>query len=61
MALQVLIAHTGLRLEVDTAQFSILDDLKTWVSKKTSIPPQHIVALNPHGRTVKIANLHTEV
>ncbi|OBS26445.1 hypothetical protein FPOA_00386 [Fusarium poae] len=60
MALQVLIAHTGLRLEVDTAQFSILDDLKTWVSKKTSIPPQHIVALNPHGRTVKIANLHTE-
>ncbi|QPC74859.1 hypothetical protein HYE68_005611 [Fusarium pseudograminearum] len=60
MALQVLIAHTGLRLEVDTAQFSILDDLKTWVSKKTSIPPQHIVALNPHGRTVKITNLHTE-
>ncbi|EGU76410.1 hypothetical protein FOXB_13088 [Fusarium oxysporum f. sp. conglutinans Fo5176] len=61
MALQVLIAHTGLRLEVDTAQFSILDDLKAWVSRKTSIPPQHIVALTPHGRTVKFTSLHTEV
>ncbi|KAM0235636.1 hypothetical protein ACHAP5_009649 [Fusarium lateritium] len=60
MALQVLIAHTGLRLEVDTTQFSILDDLKVWVSKKTSIPPQHIVALTPHGRSVKFTSLHTE-
>ncbi|EWG37034.1 hypothetical protein FVEG_00838 [Fusarium verticillioides 7600] len=60
MALQVLIAHTGLRLEVDTAQFSILDDLKAWVSRKTSIPPQHIVALTPQGRTVKSTSLHTE-
>ncbi|KAF4962129.1 hypothetical protein FSARC_9764 [Fusarium sarcochroum] len=60
MALQVLIAHTGLRLEVDTAQFSILDDLKAWVSRNTSIPPQHIVALTPHGRTVKFASLHAE-
>ncbi|KAG4265526.1 hypothetical protein FPRO03_00810 [Fusarium proliferatum] len=61
MALQVLIAHTGLRLEVDTEQFSILDDLKAWVSRKTSIPPQHIVALTPQGRTVKSTSLHTEV
>ncbi|KAF4453853.1 hypothetical protein F53441_3539 [Fusarium austroafricanum] len=60
MALQVLVAHTGLRLEVDTAQFSILDDLKAWVSKKTSIPPQHMVTLTPHGRTVKFTNLHSE-
>ncbi|KAF4971051.1 hypothetical protein FZEAL_9929 [Fusarium zealandicum] len=60
MALQVLIAHTGQRLEVDTAQFSILDDLKAWVSRNTSIPPQHIVSLTPHGRTVKFASLHTE-
>ncbi|KAF5023340.1 hypothetical protein F66182_4648 [Fusarium sp. NRRL 66182] len=50
-----------MRLEVDTAQFSILDDLKAWVSKKTSIPPQHIVSLTPHGRTVKFASLHAEV
>ncbi|KAG5771131.1 hypothetical protein H9Q72_002244 [Fusarium xylarioides] len=49
-----------MRLEVDTAQFSILDDLKAWVSRKTSIPPQHIVALTPQGRTVKSTSLHTE-
>ncbi|KAM5355720.1 hypothetical protein ACJ41O_002366 [Fusarium nematophilum] len=61
MALQVLIAHSGQRLEVDTTQFSILDDLKAWVSRNTSIPPQHIVALTPHGRTVKFASLHAEV
>ncbi|KAH8737406.1 autophagy-related protein 11-domain-containing protein [Ilyonectria robusta] len=60
MATQVLIAHTGQRLEVDTAQFSILDDLKTWVSRSTSIPPQHIVALTPQGRSVKFASLHAE-
>ncbi|KAF5547822.1 myosin heavy chain [Fusarium phyllophilum] len=50
-----------MRLEVDTAQFSILNDLKAWVSRKTSIPPQHIVALTPQGRTVKSTSLHTEV
>ncbi|KAH7162908.1 hypothetical protein B0J13DRAFT_23436 [Dactylonectria estremocensis] len=60
MATQVLIAHTGQRLEVDTSQFSILDDLKAWVSRSTSIPPQHIVALTPQGRSVKFASLHAE-
>ncbi|KAH6898531.1 autophagy-related protein 11-domain-containing protein [Thelonectria olida] len=60
MATQVLIAHTGQRLEVDTAQFSLLDDLKTWVSRNTSIPPQNIVALTPQGRSVKFASLHAE-
>ncbi|KPM40978.1 Autophagy-related protein 11 [Neonectria ditissima] len=60
MATQVLIAHTGQRLDVDTAQFSILDDLKAWVSRSTSIPPQHIVALTPQGRSVKFASLHAE-
>ncbi|KAF7562206.1 hypothetical protein G7046_g1937 [Stylonectria norvegica] len=60
MATQVLIAHTGQRLEVDTAQFSLLDDLKTWVARHTSIPLQHIVALTPQGRSVKFANLHAE-
>ncbi|KAK7426167.1 oligomeric, coiled-coil, peripheral membrane protein [Neonectria magnoliae] len=60
MATQVLIAHTGQRLDVDTAQFSLLDDLKAWVSRSTSIPPQHIVTLTPQGRSVKFASLHAE-
>lgn len=78
MATQVLIAHTGQRLEVDTTQFSkygrlpskyglgtnhvcSLDDLKAWVSRKSSIPVQQIIALTPQGRSVKFAGLHAEV
>ncbi|KAL3964078.1 hypothetical protein ACCO45_001082 [Purpureocillium lilacinum] len=60
MATQVLIAHTGQRLEVDTAQFSSLDDLKAWVARNSSVSLQHMVALTPQGRTVKYASLHAE-
>ncbi|KAG6039564.1 oligomeric, coiled-coil, peripheral membrane protein [Claviceps citrina] len=60
MATQVLIAHTGRRLEVDTAQFSTIDDLKTWLSRQGSVPLQHMVALTPQGRSVKSASLHAE-
>ncbi|KAM0254431.1 hypothetical protein ACHAQJ_006771 [Trichoderma viride] len=60
MATQVLIAHTGQRLEVDTAQFSSLDDLKSWVARNSAISLQHIVALTPQGRSVKLASLHAE-
>ncbi|CAM1506681.1 Fc.00g063220.m01.CDS01 [Cosmosporella sp. VM-42] len=60
MATQVLIAHTGQRLEVDTAQFNTLDDLKNWVSRNSSIPVPHVIALTPQGRMVKTASLHSE-
>ncbi|OAA42617.1 Autophagy-related protein 11 [Metarhizium rileyi] len=60
MATQVLIAHTGQRLEVDASQFSTIDELKSWVSRHSSVPVQHIVALTPQGRSVKSASLHAE-
>ncbi|KHO00145.1 Autophagy-related protein 11 [Metarhizium album ARSEF 1941] len=60
MATQVLIAHTGQRLEVDASQFSTIDELKSWVSQHSSVPLQHIVALTPQGRSVKSTNLHAE-
>ncbi|KFA49804.1 hypothetical protein S40293_09959 [Stachybotrys chartarum IBT 40293] len=60
MALQVLVAHTGQRLEVDSARFSSLDELKAWVSRGSSVPLQHLVALTPQGRSVKFGNLHSE-
>ncbi|PNY23359.1 Autophagy-like protein 11 [Tolypocladium capitatum] len=60
MATQVLIAHTGRRLEVDTAQFLTLDDLRAWVSRNSSVSLQRMVALTPQGRSVKFANLHAE-
>ncbi|KAK1987085.1 hypothetical protein LZ30DRAFT_568560, partial [Colletotrichum cereale] len=60
MATQVLIAHTGQRLQVDTTQFSALDDFKGWIAKQTSIPAHQTVALTAQGRSVKLQTLHQE-
>ncbi|WYZ42776.1 hypothetical protein EsH8_VI_000475 [Colletotrichum jinshuiense] len=60
MATQVLIAHTGQRLEADTTQFSTLDDLKAWIARQTSIPAHQVVALTAQGRSVKLQTLHEE-
>ncbi|KAK2037136.1 hypothetical protein LZ31DRAFT_423978, partial [Colletotrichum somersetense] len=60
MATQVLIAHTGQRLQVDTTQFSALDDFKAWVARQTSIPAHQTVALTAQGRSVKLQTLHQE-
>ncbi|SPO00901.1 related to myosin heavy chain [Cephalotrichum gorgonifer] len=60
MASEVLVAHTGQRLQVDTAQFSSIDELKAWVSRQSSIPVPKIVALTPEGRSLKPQSLHSE-
>ncbi|RDA94163.1 hypothetical protein CP533_6615 [Ophiocordyceps camponoti-saundersi (nom. inval.)] len=60
MATQVLIAHTGQRLDFDAAQFSNLDDLKAWIARTSSVSLQHMVALTPQGRSLKFSSLHTE-
>ncbi|KAI5925328.1 autophagy-related protein 11-domain-containing protein [Camillea tinctor] len=57
---QVLIAHTGQRLQVDISQFSSLDDFKGWVARQSSIPLQNIVALTSQGKTVKIQTIQSE-
>ncbi|KAI1872991.1 uncharacterized protein JN550_003865 [Neoarthrinium moseri] len=57
---QVLIAHTGQRLQVDTSQFASLDEFKAWVAHPSSIPPQDIIALTPQGKTVKLQNIQSE-
>ncbi|KAI1100722.1 autophagy-related protein 11-domain-containing protein [Jackrogersella minutella] len=57
---QVLIAHTGQRLQVDISQFSSLDDFKAWVARQSSIAVQNIVALTSQGKTVKIQTIQTE-
>ncbi|KAK8013922.1 autophagy-related protein 11-domain-containing protein [Apiospora arundinis] len=57
---QVLIAHTGQRLQVDISQFATLDDFKSWVARQSAIPIQNIVALTPHGKTVKLQTLQTD-
>ncbi|KAF4829421.1 Autophagy-related protein 11 [Colletotrichum tropicale] len=60
MATQVLIAHTGQRLQVDTTQFAALDELKAWIARSTSIPAHQVVALTSQGRAVKLQTLHQE-
>ncbi|KAH6676949.1 autophagy-related protein 11-domain-containing protein [Plectosphaerella plurivora] len=60
MATQVLIAHTGQRLQIDTAQFSVLDDFKSSVARQTSIPANQLIALTTGGKSVKIQSLRLE-
>jgi autophagy-related protein 11 len=57
---QVLIAHTGQRLQVDTSQFASLDDFKAWVARSSAIPPQNVIALTPQGKAAKLQTLQTE-
>ncbi|XXG98970.1 hypothetical protein Hte_005303 [Hypoxylon texense] len=57
---QVLIAHTGQRLQVDISQFSSLDDFKEWVARQSLIPVQNIVALTSQGKTLKIQTIQSE-
>ncbi|KAK3362829.1 autophagy-related protein 11-domain-containing protein [Lasiosphaeria hispida] len=60
MATQVLIAHTGQRLQIDAAQFSSLDDFKASVAQQSSIPIQCIITLTPQGRPLKLQTVQTE-
>ncbi|KAH8204226.1 hypothetical protein TruAng_001646 [Truncatella angustata] len=57
---QVLIAHTGQRLQVDISQFASLDDFKAWVARPSSIPSQNIIALTPQGKTAKLQTIQSE-
>ncbi|RWA07996.1 hypothetical protein EKO27_g7103 [Xylaria grammica] len=57
---QVLIAHTGQRLQVDSSQFSDLDHFKEWVARQSAIPAQNVVALTSQGKTIKIQTIQSE-
>lgn len=60
MATQVLIAHTGQRLQIDASQFSSFDDFKASVARHSSIPVQCIITLTAQGRSLKWQTVHTE-
>ncbi|KAI0142798.1 autophagy-related protein 11-domain-containing protein [Xylariaceae sp. FL1272] len=57
---QVLIAHTGQRLQVDSSQFTTLDIFKAWVARESAIPSQNVVALTSQGKSVKIQTIQSE-
>ncbi|KAF6831407.1 autophagy-related protein 11 [Colletotrichum musicola] len=58
--MQLLIAHTGQRLQADATHFSTLDDLKAWVATRLAIPANQVVALTSQGRAVKLQTLLEE-
>ncbi|TPX17492.1 uncharacterized protein E0L32_003135 [Thyridium curvatum] len=60
MATSVLIAHTGQRLQVDTAQFTSVDDLKASLASQSSIPANCIIALTPQGKALKLQSIPLE-
>lgn len=60
MALQVLIAHTGQRLQTDPGSFASLDAFKAWVAKQTTISIQNHISLTGNGKAVKFQALSTE-
>ncbi|KAL1874391.1 hypothetical protein VTK73DRAFT_364 [Phialemonium thermophilum] len=60
MATQVLIAHTGQRLQLDLSQLLSLDDFRTSVSRQSAIPVESIIALTPQGRPLKLQTVQTE-
>jgi len=53
MVTQVLIAHTGQRLELDSRIITSLHDLKESVASQSSIPVECLIALTPQGRSLR--------
>ncbi|TVY41723.1 Autophagy-related protein [Lachnellula subtilissima] len=50
MALQVLLAHTGQRLQVDPGSFASLEEFKAWVAMNSEVPEQNHIALTNQGK-----------
>lgn len=61
MSLQILIAHTGERLEVDPLGFNSLDAFRVWIEKATSIPAPDQILLTGRAKHVKLQALLLEV
>ncbi|KAK4449376.1 autophagy-related protein 11 [Podospora aff. communis PSN243] len=60
MAAQVLIAHSGQRLQIDASQLTSLDDFKSTVAQQSGIPVQCIITLTPQGKPLKLQTIQTE-
>ncbi|KAK3394623.1 autophagy-related protein 11-domain-containing protein [Podospora didyma] len=60
MATEVLIAHTGQRLQINASQFASLDEFKNSVARQSAIPVQCIIALTPQGKPLKLQTIQVE-
>ncbi len=59
MALQILLAHSGVTLTVDPCP-STLDDLRSWITRKTTIEASYQILMTARGKQVKLQTLSTE-
>lgn len=60
MSLTVYIAHTGARLATDPKRFPTLEDLRSWISQKTSIDAPQQILMTARGKQVKLQSLLQE-
>ncbi|KAK2731804.1 oligomeric, coiled-coil, peripheral membrane protein [Onygenales sp. PD_40] len=60
MSLHIYISHTGERLVADPVSFASPDALRTWISRKVSIPPQRQILMTARGKNVRPQTLATE-
>ena len=61
MSLEVLVARTGDRLNVDPSAFASFDALKSWLSQQVSVPPSHQIILTQHGKQARFQTVAAEV
>ncbi|ODH28687.1 hypothetical protein ACO22_03906 [Paracoccidioides brasiliensis] len=60
MSLHIYVAHTGEQLLADPVSFASPDALRTWISRKVSIPAQRQILMTARGRNVRPQTLATE-
>ncbi|QSS52724.1 autophagy-related protein 11 [Histoplasma capsulatum var. duboisii H88] len=60
MSLHIYIAHTGEQLLADPVSFASPDALRTWISRKISMPAQRQILMTARGRNVRPQTLATE-
>ncbi|KAI9653786.1 MAG: oligomeric, coiled-coil, peripheral membrane protein [Alyxoria varia] len=61
MSLEVLVARTGDRLNVNLSTFASFDALKSWLSQEVSVPASHQIILTQHGKQARFQTLAAEV
>ncbi|OJD15772.1 hypothetical protein AJ78_03990 [Emergomyces pasteurianus Ep9510] len=60
MSLHIYVAHTGEQLLADPVSFASPDALRTWISRKASIPAHRQILMTARGRNVRPQTLATE-
>lgn len=60
MSLNIINAHTGAAHATHPNSYSTLEDLRSWISRKTSIPSAQQILMTAQGKQVKLQSLNGE-